>query len=338
MNQEILARTIIETFVHKFFRDMETDPDRSIRNIIDLGINFARGRFQKEFLQALQEMMQNEQSAYYDLVKNVVANTDHEKLKVFGMNLGFQACTIGANTIRENEEKWNFNIPWAYQLLFGEKGLPCIYLDQIISEGKELGTYVYVLTEKGKIQEEYIELLKKHTDCAFILLVSPEELLGELMNLLDEITNCLVLVENDPIRLPEAVDELQKHQLFYGIYEKCPEKMSEEIWSPQHLEKISETKAAFYVLMPKEPYSFRESQGRKDQTADVRNRQEYPFIVIDYISDIQAIDRIISNDSCAVAFDEEGCVYTDTGKWQDTPYNIRHKSLYEILEKVTKKR
>lgn len=335
MNQETLARTIIETFISKFFRDMETDPDRSVRNIIDLGINFAKGRFQREFLRALQEMMQNEQSAYYDLVKNVVADTNHERLKVFSMNLGFQACTIGANMIRENEEKWNFNIPWAYQMMFGEKGLPCTYLDKIISEGKELGTYVYVLTETGKITAEHMELLKTHTDCAFILLVSPEELLGELMNLLDETQNCLVLVENDPLRLPEAVDELQKHKLFYGVYEKCPE---EELWDPERLEKISGSKAAFYVLMPMNPCSFSENAARKEQTADIRNRQEYPFIVIDYISDIQTIDRIISNDSCAVVFDEEGYVYTDTGKWQDTPYNIRYKSLYEILEKVTKKR
>lgn len=338
MKQETLARTIIETFVNKFFRDMETDPDRSIRNIIDLGINFARGRFQREFLKALQEMMQNEQSAYYDLVKNIVANTDHDRLRIFGMNLGFQACTIGANTIRENEEKWNFNIPWAYQILFGQAGLPCAYLDKIISEGKALGTYVYVLTERGKITREYIDVLRKHADCAFVLLVSPKELLGELMDHLDETLNCLVLAKNDPILLPETVDELQKHRLFYGIYEKYPEEEPEKVWNPEHLEKISESKPAFYVLMPEQMHSFRENPVRKEKTADLRSRQEYPFIVIDYISDIQTIDRIISNDSCAVAFDEEGYVYTDTGKWQDTPYNIRYKSLYEILEKVTKKR
>lgn len=338
MNQETLARTIIETFVNKFFRDMERDPDRSIRNIIDLGINFARGRFQREFLQALQEMMQNEQSAYYELVKNVVSHTDHERLKVFGMNLGFQACTVGANTIRENEEKWNFNIPWAYGLRFGQKGLPCEYLDKIISEGKALGTYVYLLNEAGKITGEHIKLLGTHADCAFILFVSPEEVLGELMNLLEEVPNCLVLVENHPALLSEAADELQKHRLFYGVYETCTEESQQNIWSPEHLEGICESKAAFYVLMPEQPYSFSEDPERKERISDIRNRQEYPFIVIDYISDIQTIDRIISNDSCAVVFDEDGYVYTDTGKWQDTPYNIRHKSLYEILEKVTKKR
>ena len=60
MKQEGLARTIIKTMLNKALRDIESDPDRSIRNLIDLGINFAKGRFQQEFLHVLQEMMKNE--------------------------------------------------------------------------------------------------------------------------------------------------------------------------------------------------------------------------------------------------------------------------------------
>lgn len=338
MKQEILARTIIETLINKFLRDMETDPDRSIRNMIDLGINFARGRFQKEFFQALQKMLQNEQSAYYELVKRMTANTDHERLKTFGMNLGFQACTIGANTIRENEEKWNFNIPWAYNVPFGQSGLPCRYLDQVVAEGKELGTYVYLLFEAGKITAEHTALLKKHEDCAFVLLVSPEEILGNLMDDLEEIKNCLILVENQSEWIPETVDELKKHGLLYGIYEKCAEETEDLIWEPEHLERISETEAAFYVLMPHAPFAFRENPKRRQRAEEVRNRQEYPFIVIDYISDVQTIDRIISNDSCAVAFDEGGYVHTDTKGCGEETCSISSQSLFDILNQVTKKK
>ena len=76
---------------------------------------------------------------------------------------------------------------------------------------------------------------------------------------------------------------------------------------------------------------------RKEKTAQIRGQQEYPFILVDYTSDVQRIDRVISNDSCAVAFDSEGYVYTDTGKWQGSPYNIRCIDLRNILENVTKK-
>lgn len=338
MKQETLARTIIETMIRKFFRDMESDPDRSIRNMIDLGINFARGRFQKEFFQALQNMMANEQSSYYNLVKNLVAYTDHERLQTFGMNLGFQACTLGADIIRKNEAKWNFNIPWTYYLMFGEDGLPVEYLNQIISEGKDLGTYVYVLSQEGRILEEHAALLQKHSDCAFVLLTTSKEVLGELMTLLSSAANLLVLVNHQPNLMEETADELRKHGFFYGIYENCPSEDPSSLWESSHLEQIAASKPAFYVLMPEQPFDFNEDRERERAVSRIRNQQEYPFILIDFISDIQKIDRVISNDSCAVAFDRDGYVYTDTGKWQDTPYNIRHKSLFQILEKVTQKK
>lgn len=337
MKQETLARTIIETLIHKFFRDMENDPDRSIRNMIDLGMNFARGRFQREFFEALQRMLTNEQSAYYELVKNVVADTDHGKLQTFGMNLGFQACTLGADIIRRNEAKWNFNIPWTYHLMFGERGLSVEYLNKIVSEGKSLGTYVYVLFPAGEVLKEHAALLREHEDCAFILLTSPESVLGGLMDQIGDISNLLVLVEYRPHGTETAAEKLRGHGLFYGIYETCPSEDQSRLWEPSHLEQISRLRAAFYVLMPERPCDFKEDEERERAVSFIRNQQEYPFLLIDFVSDIQKIDRVISSDSCAVAFDAEGNVHTDTREQQDSGYNIQNRTLFEILEMVTKK-
>lgn len=337
MKQEILARTIIETLVNKFFRDVRQDPDRSIRNMIDLGINFAKGRFQKEFFQILQEMLQKEDSAYYALVKNTVANTDPDRLKTFGINVGFHGCTTGANTIRECEARWNFNIPWAFSFPYGTDGLAAPYADRLISEGKEMGSYVYILTQQGTLAKEHLELFERHQDCAFVLRVPARTLMEEeLIIWLKEIPNCLILAEEEPALLPEVCDELRKQKLFYGIC-RYVEEAEEEFWATEHLEQIAETQAAFYILFPKDPYCFRENEEWKKQVKEFRRKQEYPFILIDYSSDVQHIDRIISGDSCAVSFDQDGFVYTDTGIWKDADTNICHRSLFDILAKVTRK-
>lgn len=51
MKRHIIVRTLIELAVGKGLRDMETDLVRSVRNLVDLGGYFAKGRFQQTFFQ-----------------------------------------------------------------------------------------------------------------------------------------------------------------------------------------------------------------------------------------------------------------------------------------------
>ena len=58
-------RLSIEAVVRKAIRDVQDDPRRGLRNLIDMGESFAKGRFQKPFLQRIQTMLEKEDSAYY---------------------------------------------------------------------------------------------------------------------------------------------------------------------------------------------------------------------------------------------------------------------------------
>ena len=66
----------------------------------------------QNFFTTAQIMLQNENSAYYQLVREVVSHADTDRLYTFGMNLGYNGCTVGAQRIRENEENLGCNIPW----------------------------------------------------------------------------------------------------------------------------------------------------------------------------------------------------------------------------------
>ena len=111
-----ITRIFVETTIRKAIRDIKDSPKRSFRNLIDLGLNFAKGRFEKPFLVSVQNLLQNEQSPYYDLVLDTVHNVDTDRLITFGMNVGYNGCTKGAKIIREIESKENYNIPWSLSL------------------------------------------------------------------------------------------------------------------------------------------------------------------------------------------------------------------------------
>lgn len=80
MASNTLQRTLIETFVRKALRDINDSPERNTRNLVDMALNFSKGRFQTRFFQSAQRLLSDERSAYYPLVRNVAQNVDHERL------------------------------------------------------------------------------------------------------------------------------------------------------------------------------------------------------------------------------------------------------------------
>ncbi|MDO5346517.1 MAG: hypothetical protein Q4E91_12340 [Lachnospiraceae bacterium] len=111
--EENIARVLVETTVQKALREMKDFPERGIRNLIDMGVEFSGGRFQQYFFGIAQSMLQNEESAYYQLIRDVVQYVDLDKIKRFGVNLGYNSCTVGAKEIRTMEALENFDIPWS---------------------------------------------------------------------------------------------------------------------------------------------------------------------------------------------------------------------------------
>ena len=69
------------------------------RQIIDLALNFSSGPFQNQFLRAVQSMLLNQKSAYYKVAKNAADFVSHDTLCHFGINVGYNGCTKGADLI-----------------------------------------------------------------------------------------------------------------------------------------------------------------------------------------------------------------------------------------------
>ena len=88
-----MNQMLVETIVRSTLKNIKSSPEREPRNLIDLGLEFSSGRFQKRFLQSAQKMLNNQGSAYYSLVKDTVDSVDHDILTTFGINLGYNGCT-----------------------------------------------------------------------------------------------------------------------------------------------------------------------------------------------------------------------------------------------------
>ena len=66
-------------------------------------------------------MLLNQKSAYYKVAKNAADFVSHDTLCHFGINVGYNGCTKGADLIRQTEKAEHFAVPWSLTFLTDNK-------------------------------------------------------------------------------------------------------------------------------------------------------------------------------------------------------------------------
>lgn len=326
-----ITRILIETTIRKVLKDMRDSPARSARNLVDLGLEFAQGRFQKHFLKVTSQMLQNSKSRYYDLMQDAVSNIDTEKLVTLGMNIGYNSCTVGAKTIREIEEKEGFNIPWSMHIEINENkyiNSPEKY-HSIIKQGQELGIYTWFMYLSGN-PENICEMFNQFPDCAFILFCSPTNVTKTFIDKVSKYDNVLITVKYGS-GTEKACMSLRERKLPYSIYVSYSHSDAEYITSGDLVKSIQALHPLFTVMKSDFDCSEDVRNSVYNYVIEEREKQEHSTILWEWIYDHKYIDSVISEDDCFTMFNSEGHLVNVSDGTINDEFNIFEKELKEIL-------
>jgi len=309
-----MSRILIETVVRKTLKDMKEDPERSIRKLVDMALNFSEGRFQTNFFQIAQTMLENENSPYYALLRNISSSVDTERLATFGMNLGYNSCTLGAKKIRENEQELGCNIPWT--VAFQTEG-PQIteHLSEYhtaVADGEKLGIYAWMLFDQSHPQA-LIPLIHEHPDSAFFLFCDPDDIDTAFLDSIFDVNNLMLVV-----RYEETAEALyaQIHDsgLLYSAYYTYAQEDIESITNGDLFYSIQQTHPVFTVLLAQQGCTKPIQNAAYQAVVQARDEQSYQTIPLEFYFDNRLIDKIISDDACSAWFDPCGKLYSRAGE------------------------
>ena len=146
-NTAAYRRMLVEGVIDRSLRAIQDDPRRGLRKLVDMGAACATGRLQKRFLRMAQDMLENEDSPYYDMVVSAVEAVDHHKIKTFGINFGWNCLTVGAGQIRDYEKAHGHNVPWELTLHIGSgpHDMDAQEYAALLGQAKAPGIYTYFL-------------------------------------------------------------------------------------------------------------------------------------------------------------------------------------------------
>ncbi|MDD2971034.1 MAG: hypothetical protein PHE02_02740 [Lachnospiraceae bacterium] len=328
-----MNRVLIETTIRRTLKEMGDSPERGIRNLIDLGLNFSKGRFQQNFLSMAQQMLRKEDSAYYTLFRDILTHVDAEIMTTFGINVGYNSCTKGAKTIRAIEIERGFCVPWALSIHINkEQDLtrPEFY-PNLLRQGKELGIFTYVLFTDGE-PAKVIDLMKGQPDCAFLLLLDGKQITPEFITELQLVKNVMIAVSTGKSYLP-ACRRLRAAKQLYAAYTLYMERDKEEILCGAWLSDAIKGRPAFSFLLADRSCPELMQKEIYDYVLAVRTGQEQPVFLIDIKYDMLHIDEIISDSVCMAGFGQMGRLLTEEGVREEEELNIFHNSLESILNR-----
>lgn len=336
MKSDVMTRTFISAAVDKGFKDIERDPKRSVRQLVDLGTFFAKGRFQRYFFDIFGEMLRNERSSYYKWIHDLVVYANQKQLKTFGMNLAYNSWTVGAKKVRALEKTAGHNVPWTIVFRMDTGGtLTVDMLDDVIRQGVAMGISCYIFfCSQDYSPLKLVPVLKKYRNCAFILFVEGCHVTAELSRAMLEVKNTLTCIHWDSTHFLNEAAFMQQSKCFYAAwcdYDSC---FSRETYEEQILPHILQARVPFFFFVAADTCSEKKQKEMRAYTVHSRQSQRNPVFCVDFYSDLAFIDDVISSDACVLEFDKNGAAMSVPGCRAVQPFGLGGSTLQKLLQKI----
>lgn len=327
-----MHKFLIEVAVKKALQEMEDSPERSIRNLIDLGLENSGGNFQKEFLTAARTMLENEDSRYYDLARDVLSNVERKKLMGFGINIGYNSCTKGAKQIRELEANEGYSIPWILFLTIDEAALKENrerYSD-FFTQGEAMGIYTYGLFVQGD-PSALLPLLQEHRDCACFLCLHSAQVSDAFLEKMKELSNTVIALIHDG-NATVVCEKLRSARLPYALIVHYGEENAQAILDGSCIRSLLPLHPQFIFFRENLDCPPEIRKAVRAYALRTRMNQDYPVLVLEFQQAIERIAEIISANPSLMGFSQMGQLITQH-RWEGRgEYNLFTNDLKEILQ------
>jgi MoaA/NifB/PqqE/SkfB family radical SAM enzyme len=184
-----LKNRLKKTVLCTAFDYLERDPEKNIHKLMSWVDTLAGDGPDSLPTQraAVRRVLADPENNMYQLIMNILNETDNDVLKATFENFFVNANIIGWPEQEKMREKYGCNIPWAILLdptsacnlhctgcwaaEYGNKlNLSFDEIDSIITQGKQLGVYLYIYTGGEPLvrKKDVIALCEKHSDCQFL--------------------------------------------------------------------------------------------------------------------------------------------------------------------------
>ncbi len=169
------------------YKYMDSNPEKNIPKLINWLEKRDKEKVLEPQIKGIREAIEDPDNNWNQLVKSLWTDIDKQQRKLIFQNFVINGSLIGSKIQMATSKKHDCNIPWAilmdptsacnlkcigcWAAEYGHKlNLTLEELDDIIRQGKQHGTYVYIYSGGEPLvrRDDIIRLCDKHRDCFFL--------------------------------------------------------------------------------------------------------------------------------------------------------------------------
>ncbi|MCX7903765.1 MAG: radical SAM protein [Caloramator sp.] len=182
-----LAKTRLgEAAIKEVVKYVLKEPEKNLPRLINWAEKIVIREQDRKYIASIKKYLDDKDSNWYKYAYKLLTETHPNVREKIGINYFLNATFFGIPMQLENEKKYDCNIPWAILMdptsacnlncigcwagMYKTWNLDFETLDRIITEGKQLGIYMYIFSGGEPLirKNDIIKLCEKHDDCAFL--------------------------------------------------------------------------------------------------------------------------------------------------------------------------
>ncbi len=351
---------------------LDSSPEENAPKVLNWVRKFDREDYYHNAYDMVEEALKDPTNNWYKLIMSLYSDIDTDVRKKAFENFIINSAIVGCQRKNKNEEKYNCNIPWAilmdptsacnlhctgcWAAEYGNKlNMSFEMLDDIIEQGKQLGTYMYIYSGGEPLvrKSDIIRLCEKHSDCEFLAFTNgtliDEQFADEMLRVKNFVPAISIegFEEETDFRrgkgtyqaVIHALELLKQRRLPFGASLCYTSKNVESIGSEAYIDDLIAKGckfAWFFTYMPvgvdAVPELMATAEQRKFMYEQIRKfRATKPLFTMDFWNDGEFVNGCIAGGRCYLHINANGDIepcafihYADS--------NIKEKTLLEAYQ------
>lgn len=232
------GRLAFSTAFEVAYNKMGNDRQKAINDMFNMAKKYIDQTDVDINYEAAEKVILDENSALTKYISRFVDELDKNVLKTAVLNFGYEAMFCGTKTMEDARKRENCNVPWlilmdptsacnlhctgCWASEYGNKlNLKFEEMDNLITQGKELGIYFYMYTGGEPLvrKDDLIRLCEKHDDCAFVAFTNGTLVDQKFCDELKRVGNLYLAISL------EGTEESNDSRRGEGIYQKVMDSM-----------------------------------------------------------------------------------------------------------------